>query len=140
MNISKFILAGIAGGILIFLLGYLTYGLLLADFFTKHAGPAKGAGRDMQQLLFLYLFIGNLLFGFLLAYVISKSGITTIGKGFICGATVGFLANAANGCITFATTWLISRTALAADAVSFAVVSGIVGAAQAWIAGKGKKA
>ena len=41
MNTSKFVLAGIAGGVVIFLLGYLTYGMLLMDFFTTHADPVK---------------------------------------------------------------------------------------------------
>ena len=140
MNTSKFVLAGIAGGVVIFLLGYLTYGMLLMDFFTTHAGPAKGVGRESSHMLFGYLIFGNILFGFLLAYVIRKAGISTLSKGLVAGAIVGFLTSASTDCVSYATTWVQSRTSAAADVVTFTVLSAVAGAVVAWIAGTGKKA
>jgi uncharacterized membrane protein len=140
MNTNKFILAGIAGGIVFFLLGYLSYGMLLMDFFTNHAGPAKGVGRDPNHMLFLYLILGNILYGFLLTYVFSKAGIANVGKGLVAGGIIGFLNSASYDCVSFATTWVQSRTSVAADVITFTVLSAITGAVIGWIAGSGKKA
>ena len=140
MNTNKFILSGIAGGVAVFLLGYLIYGLLLMNFMAAHAGPATGVARDQSHLLFPYLLLGNVLYGFLLAYIFGKAGIATLSKGLVAGAIIGFLTTASYGLATYATTWMISRTYLAADTAAYTVISGLAGAVVAWVAGTGKKA
>lgn len=139
MNTNKFLLSGIAGGVVYFLLGWLAYGMLLMDFFTKHAGPAIGVARASTNLLYLYLILGNLLFGFLLAYIFSKAGIATVSNGFVTGAIVGFLASASYDCVSYATTWVSSRTSVVADIAVFTVMSAVAGAVVAMVAGMGKK-
>jgi len=137
---TKFILAGIAGGIVFFFAGYLAYGVILANFSMTHEGPIKGVARDPAMISFLYLIIGNLLYGFLFAYIFSKAGIKTVVKGTVSAAIIGFLISASYGFIQFSTTWLMGRTVVAVDAIAFAIVSAIAGAVIAWIAGMGKKA
>jgi hypothetical protein len=140
MNTNKFLLSGIAGTVVYFLLGWLAYGVLLMDFFIKHAGPAIGVNRAAENMLYLYIILGNLLFGFLLAYIFSKAAIVTASKGLVTGAIVGFLTTASFGCISYATTWVSSRTSVVADVATFTVMSAIAGAVVAWVAGMGKKA
>ena len=141
MNTNKFILSGIAGGVAFFILGWLIYGMLLMDFFQTHAGPAKGvAARAADHMLFLYLIAGNLLFGFLLAYIFGKAGISTLSKGLVAGAIIGFLTSSSYDCVNYATTWVNSRTSILADIAAFTVMSAISGAVVAWVAGMGKKA
>src|ERR1022692_198348 len=140
MNTNKFLLSGVAGGVVFFLLGWVAYGLLLMDFFTKHAGPAIGVSRAAANLLYLYLILGNLFFGFLLAYIFSKAGIASASNGLVTGAIVGFLASASYDCVSYATTWTSSRTSVIADIVTFTVISAIAGAVVALVAGMGKKA
>jgi uncharacterized membrane protein len=139
MNTNKFILSGIAGGVAFFLLGWLFYGMLLMDFFKAHAGLATGVNRDADHMLFLYLILGNILSGFLLAYIFSKAGISTVSKGVVTGAIIGFLISASYDCISYATTFITTRPAIAADVVTFSVMSAIAGAVVAWVAGMGKK-
>jgi hypothetical protein len=140
MNTNKFILAGIVGGIVVLLLGWLTYGILLMDFFNNHAGPAKGVARESDHFLYPYLVLGNLLYGFLLAYVLGKSGGLSVNKGLVTGAIVGFLVSSFYDCISYATTWITSRSSVAADVATFTVISAIGAAVVAWVAGMGKKA
>jgi uncharacterized membrane protein len=139
MNTNKFILSGIAGGVVFFLLGYVFYGMLLSDFFMTHAGPAKGVNRATDHMLFLYIILGNLLFGFLLAYIFGKASVSTVSNGLVTGAIVGFLASSSFGCVNYATTWISSRTSVLADVATYTVISAIAGAAVAWVAGMGKK-
>ncbi len=139
MNINKFLLSGFAGGVAFFLLGWLFYGTLLSNFFMTHAGPAVGVNRASDHMLYLYLILGNLLSGFLLAYVFSISGISTVSKGLVTGAVVGFLVSSSYDSISYATTWINSRTSAVADVATFTVISAIAGVVVAWIAGAGKK-
>ncbi|MBS1946412.1 MAG: hypothetical protein JST47_01460 [Bacteroidetes bacterium] len=140
MNPKKLILAGIAGGIVIFLLGYLTYGMLLMDFFDKHAGAVKNTGRNPNQMLFLYLILGNIIYGFLLAYIFGKAKIASIGNGLVTGAIIGFLSTSATDSVSYATTFVHSRTSVAADVITFTILSAAAGVVVAWIAGPGRKA
>lgn len=139
MNTNKFILASIAGTLVFFFAGYLAYGVLLSNFFAAHAGPAQGVARDMDHLLFMYIILGNLFSGILLTYIFKKAGIATIAKGLVAGAIIGFLMSASRDCISYATSWMMSRTLILTDAITYAVLSAIAGAVIAWIAGMGKK-
>jgi hypothetical protein len=139
MNTNKFILSGIAGGVVFFLLGWLFYGMLFANFFMEHAGPAKGVTRAADHMLLLYIALGNFLFGFLLAYVISKAGITTVTSGTMTSAIVGFLVSSSYNSVSYGTTWISSRTSIVVDIAVFTATSAIAGAIVAWVAGMGKK-
>jgi len=139
MNTNKFLLSGIAGGVVFFLLGWLFYGMLFSNFFMEHAGPAKGVARAADHMLLLYIALGNFLFGFLLAYIISKAGITTVLSGAITSAIIGFLVSSSYDSVSYGTTWVSSRTSIVADIAIFTVTSAIAGAIVTWVAGMGKK-
>ena len=51
MNTQKFLMSGIAGGIVSFFAGWLFYGILLADFFAKNAGSATGVMRGDADMV-----------------------------------------------------------------------------------------
>ncbi len=93
----------------------------------------------MDHLLFMYIILGNLFSGILLTYIFKKAGIATIAKGLVAGAIIGFLMSASRDCISYATSWMMSRTLILTDAITYAVLSAIAGAVIAWIAGMGKK-
>ena len=76
MDIKKWVIGGITGGILYFLLGWLIYGMLLMDFMNNHSGSAGNVSRTEPDML--YLAIGNLAMGFMLAYVFVKGNISSL--------------------------------------------------------------
>jgi hypothetical protein len=140
MDIKKLLTGGIVGGILFFGLGYLIYGNLLAGFMQKHPGTATGVDRAMEDIQFLYLAIGNLAMGFLLAYIFVKSNVSSLGGGLVTGGVVGALVSVGFNCVMYATTHVTSKTAMAADVAAFTVMCAIVGAVLGMIMGMGKKA
>ncbi|WP_309641367.1 hypothetical protein [Flavobacterium sp.] len=78
MNVKNFLLAGLAGGITDFLLGWLFYGILFHDYF----------GGSEPNLT--YIFAGCMSFGFLLSYVYVRwANITTLMAGARAGAGIG---------------------------------------------------
>ena len=135
MNSQKFLLGGIVGGIVYFLLGYLCYGLLLKDFFEKNGGPAT----NMDNMVWWALVVGNLFSGFLLAYILSKAGVSSAGSGASIGFVVGLLMGLAFDLIMYGVTKTPALKAVAADVAVSAVMSAIAGALVGAVLGSGKK-
>lgn len=128
MNTKNFLIGGVVGGVVYFLLGWLFYGNLMHQYFVDHPGTATNVDRVMDQFEWWALGLGNLLFGFLLAYVFAKSGVSTLMSGLITGGIVGLLACAAIDFTMYGTTNITSKHAVAADVATFTVMSAIVGA------------
>ena len=117
---KKCILATLAGGVALFVLGYVFYGLLLADFF---------ANDTMSETPnFMALAAGQLAGGGLLALVLSWRGAEGPVAAFKAGAGVGVLYSLSMGLTMFGTTvGLNTMTTVIGDAVVMLVMYGIGG-------------
>lgn len=81
MKIKNFVIAGIVGGIVNFLLGWLFYGELFKDFFPQ----------DEATMRLEFIFLGCLVYGLFIAYIFTKwAGITHASTGAKAGAVIGF--------------------------------------------------
>lgn len=81
MKIKNFIIAGVVGGLVDFLLGWLFYGMLFKDFFPQ----------DQANMHLEFIFLGCLVYGLFIAYIFTKwAGITEAGTGAKAGAVIGF--------------------------------------------------
>lgn len=83
MNAKKFLVSGVVGGIVNFLLGWLLYGIIFSSQF-----PVTG---EMNMLM---IALGSLVWGLFVAYIFTKwAHITNWTTGFQAGAIIGlFLA------------------------------------------------
>jgi hypothetical protein len=124
MNTSKFFIGGIAGGVIFFLLGYLVYGILLANYMQSFV---PGVDRSMDTLVFWALIIGNLLFGFAISYAVNRAG-ASVFSGLATGFVIGFLFSSGFDFTMYATTHSISLHQVAADVTAFTVISAVAGA------------
>ena len=138
MDFKKLITGAITGGILFFLLGWLIYGNLLAGFMK--ANPGKATGVDRTDMDFMYLAIGNLLSGLLLAYIFAKAGVSSMANGFVTGGVLGFLMSASYDCVMYGTTFIASKKMIMADVIAYTVMCAVVGAIVALVMGKMSKA
>lgn len=81
MKTKNFLVAGIAGGIADFLLGWLFYGILFVDTFPQ---PEESS----QTMLFIFL--GCLTFGLFISYIYNQwAQISTLATGAKAGAIIG---------------------------------------------------
>jgi hypothetical protein len=137
MNSQKFIVGGIVGGIVYFILGWLIFGMLLKDFMASNA--SSGTMRADADIVWWALIVGNLCLGFLLAYVIGKSG-ASAGKGAAVGFVLGLLVSLGYDLIMYATsTVMTSLKGVAADVAATVVMSTITGAVVGYVLGMSKK-
>src|SRR6266498_5000599 len=95
MNSQKFIVGGIVGGIVYFLLGWLIYGMLLKDFMTNNMWAA-GSMRADADTIWWALVVGQFAAGFFLAYVLGKANVRSAGSGAGIGFILGLLV-----CLSF---------------------------------------
>lgn len=138
MDIKKLLIGGIVGGVACFLLGWVIFGMLLMDFFKSHTGVAGDISKAEPE--FLYLIIGNLAMGFMLAYVFIKGNVNSLAGGIVTGGILGLLVSVGYNCIWYATSTVLSKTAMAADVAGTVVMTAIAGAVIAMVLGMGKKA
>lgn len=137
MKLDKFLLAGVAGGVVLFLLGFLIWGVLLADFMKNNMGPVQNL--DKVPMVWWAMVAGNLAIGFLLAYIYGQwANISTPITGLKAGAIIGALYATAVDLMLFSTTNMMNLTAVIVDIVANTVAFAIIGAVVAFVLGMGK--
>jgi hypothetical protein len=86
----RILVAGIAGAIAMFVLGWLIYGMLLTNYFqSTMTATAKSVMNDQPN--FAPLIVSQIVFGLLFAYIFDRwASISTFVGGMIGGATLMF--------------------------------------------------
>jgi hypothetical protein len=136
MSTQRFALATVAGGVTLFILGYLIYGLALADFYAANAGSATGVMRE--EPLFWAVGFGELALAALLTLVLGRwAGISGMGDGLKGGAIVGLLLALAINLIIYGVMNTMNLTAALADVVVAAFRLGLAGAVIGAVISKG---
>ena len=123
---QRTVLAAVAGAVTLFVLSYLTYVVLLGDFFAANRVPTQ------EQPVLWAIFLGQLAFGSLLAYIFDRwAAISTFAGGFQGGAVIGVLLALGFGLIRFGALGTANLTAVGVDAVvsliRFGLAGGVVG-------------
>jgi hypothetical protein len=121
MNMKNFLLAGIAGGITDFLLGWVLYGMLFRDYF--------GGGEPNLGLIFG----GCLSFGLLMSYIYVRwANLRSFGGGLSAGAVIGLLMGIMHNFFQWsmetAVDWQKFAVDVAIGLIMGAVVGGVVAA------------
>ena len=137
MNTNRFLLAGLVGGIVYLLLGYLVWGILLADVMSD----PDSAGFMRDTPIWWALIIGNLAMGLLVAYIFERwARISTAETGAVAGATLGAFMAMTYDFVMYGTSNAISLTGVLIDIVAMTIVLAIVGAVVGWMLGRGADA
>ncbi len=132
MNVKNFIIGGIVGGIVDFLMGWLVYGMLLKDTFPK--SPCDGPTENM-----VFIFLGCMCFGFLISWVFSQGeGISNVGAGIKMALGIAVFMSLSAGFFRHMTQETIDWKLTAIDVVACMVLAAAVGAAVAMVNGKMK--
>ena len=135
MNTKRFMVGTLVGGLTMWGVGYLIWGLAFTNFFADNAGSATGVARDSQVVWAVAL--GNFSLAALVTLAVgSKAGSLTIGTGFKIGATVGFLVWFGVDFILYGVQNVSNLTATIVDPLLELVHTGIGGAVIAAVLGK----
>lgn len=136
MDTPKFIVGGLLAGTINFFAGWLVWGILLMNFFAKHA-TNMSVFRSENGMIFWALIIGNLCFGFLNAYILDRAKVRSAGSGAIIGVITGALMSAAFDFNMYAQMDIYDMATILPDILASAFVSALAGAAVGWYYGRG---
>lgn len=127
---------GLLGGVALFLLGWLIYGIILAG--SMEGAPCMRAHGDE---MILWIAIGNIFTGLLIGYAFSKmASVNSFGSGAMTGAIMGLLLAIGYDCLMYGISTLMeSPTEIIMDAVLTAVMWAIAGGVVGWWMGRGAK-
>ena len=137
MNMKKLIAGGIAGGVAFFFLGWVAYGMLLMDFMTAHS-RRSAAFRSEDEMIFWAMILGNLAYGFLVSLIINRTPNASVAQGASTGFITGLLYAAAVNFTTYAQIDLFGKKVMAADILTMAILTAVIGAVIAWVVSKVK--
>ena len=127
MNVKNFLAAGIIGGIVDFLLGWVFYGMLFKDIYP-----------ETPNMKLEFIFLGCITYGLLVSYIFTKwAGITSPATGIIAGAIIGFINGLSMNFFMYSNIPLNSQN-LIIDVLITTFISAAVGATVAFINGKMK--
>ena len=135
MDIKRFIIGTVVGAITLYILGYVIFDLVFAEFYAANAGSATGLVKDPQVIWAVAL--GTLSYAALLAFAIgARAGSATIVEGLKIGAIVGFLMWFAVDFIFYGIFNISNLTLTIADSLLELIRAGITGAVIATVLGK----
>ena len=139
MNINKFLMGTLAGGITFFFVGFLFYGIALEGFFRGHTGTATGVMKT--DLIWWALILGNLSSAAMLSYIFLKwANIKSFAAGASAAAILGFFIALSYDMINYATSNVLDLTAALTDVVVGTVMTAIGGGVIGAALGMGNKA
>lgn len=131
---NKVLFGGIAAGVVFFFLGWLLYGMLLADTFANYAGTATGVSKG-QEVEMLWLIIGNLAIGIFLAMACGWAGASSAASGATVGFWFGLLIGIGIDGILLGTTNIMLPMGAVIDIVVFTAMSVVAGAVAGLVIG-----
>ena len=135
---TKVILAVLATTVAGFLLGWLIFGIALADVYKTNTIFYQGLMKDPPS--FAGFIIGSLGFGVLIVYIFDRwANIVTFLNGLLAGMLIYFLIVFSFDMFMYAGMNLFNGTLLIVDIIANTVLGGIVGGVAGWVLGMGKK-
>jgi uncharacterized membrane protein len=139
MNTNKFLIGGILGGIAYFLLGWLVWGMLLANTMQQNMGTATGVMKAENEMVWWALLVGNIFSGLAFSYAMNKAGVKGFGAGAVFGAVLGLFISAGFDFTMLGTSNITTLNGALVDIAASTVVSGIVGGVIGWYLGMDSK-
>ena len=127
MNAKNFLVSGVVGGIVNFLLGWVFYGIVFKDIYPQN-----------ENMNLLFIFLGCMTSGLFMAYIFTKwAGITNPVTGLQAGAVIGLFTSLSMNFFMYSS-MPVNYQNMALDVIITIVISALMGAAIAFVNGKMK--
>ncbi|MEJ7778702.1 MAG: hypothetical protein WKF68_03850 [Daejeonella sp.] len=131
---TKTLISGLAGGVVVFLAGYVVYGMIMMDYFMSNMISYPGLMKDPMDLWAMA--VGNIILGILLAYVLNLGGVVSASRGATIGAIVFFLIGLSVNLVMYAQMNMSPLQICFVDAICMAVLGALAGTVIGWMQGR----
>jgi hypothetical protein len=128
------LLATFAGFLVLFILGWIFYGILAADFYESHHLHPEIL-KDDENMSLGMIVLSSLIQAFVLSFLFQKwaKGSYSIKEGFIFGAWFGVFVGFGIGLMWYAMSQLMDITGTLFDSTSSIFYYGITGMVIGWV-------
>jgi hypothetical protein len=131
MNTQKLLIGTIAGGITLFVTGFIIYVWL---FGNSNIGMEPSAeGIMLENIKFPTIILMELVYGLLLTIILLWRGAGNFSSGLSAGALVGLLIGFTFGLDLYSTTGLVNFNYVLFSAITYAVRYGLAGGVIAFV-------
>ena len=140
MGNNKILVAGLVGGIVSFLGGFLIWGIGLDGFAASQMATtaATNVSREDADMVYWAVILGALASGFMVALIFGRwANIKTLKTGAIAGAIIGLLIGVNFNFIMFGTTQITTLSLAAVDAIGYALLYALIGGSVGFMLGRG---
>lgn len=138
MKTKKILFGGLSGGVALYLLGWLIYGILLMDY--SMANYNQCMNRPNMEMIMWAMGLSNFALGFLLALIFSWSNITGAMAGAKAAGIIGLLLGVSMDLGFYSmTTMYPNLTVIFVDVIAYIVYLALAGAVIGWVMGMVKK-
>ena len=127
MTTQRFAIGTLVGGLVLFFLGYLIFGVVFAGFFAANAGTATGVPK--MPFDFVSLAIGQLAWGAALTLILGWASVSSVGHAARVSALAGLLFFYGIDLTMFATSNTQNLKAAVVDPILAAFTFAVAGAA-----------
>lgn len=135
---NRSLIGGLIGGVVFFILGFLVYGMALRGMMAENM--MAGLGRNEDEMQWLFLILGNLFFGFFIAYILDKANAVSFTSGATISAVAGFLISLGMNLTSYATSHMYTTmTGVFVDVIAVTFMCAIVGGVIGAYYGRGRK-
>ncbi len=135
------LLAGLAAGIVAFLLGWLLFGILLMGYFESNTLSYEGLMKSEEEFNYLGMLLANILTGILIAWLLWRMGVTSIGKGLSDGFTIGLLIYGSMALYYYSMmNWYTGIMPMVVEILANSLWTAVIGGVAATVLGAGRKA
>ncbi len=131
---TKTLISGLAGGVVVFLAGYVVYGMIMMNYFMSNMVTYSGLMKNPMDLWAMAL--GNLILGLLLAKILDLGGVVSASRGATIGAIVLFMIGLSVNLMMYAQMNMSPLQVSFVDAICMAVLGALAGAVIGWMQGR----
>lgn len=133
---QQVIIATAIGAVASFLLGWLLWGVLTMDYFNSNLSPVY-VGLQKNPAVLWMIFVSQVIWSFLLATLIDRTGSAGVPGGIKTGAFIFFMVESAYIAMTHATLDIYANhTVMVADIALNTVFGALVGGIIGWWLGR----
>ncbi len=138
MTPQRFLVATVVGGLVLFAVGYLIWGLTLMGYFEAQSIGPEGMLKSEEEMNLPLILVSNLIYGALLTLTVGVwAGKRSFVPGFTAGLLVGLLGASSMTAMFFATMNFMTLTGHLVDTVAAGIWAGIGGGVIALILARG---
>jgi hypothetical protein len=135
MKTQKILVGTLTGGVVLFLLGWLIYGILLKDYMAANCNTE--GSRPMDQMIWWALILSNFTWGLLLSTCIYWFGVFSPSAGGRVGAVLGLLTGLAFDLGMYSmTTMYLNANVIIVDVIAYVIMFALAGMITAWAMAK----